>query len=223
MAVAGAGIFFDGAHQRAAHRAGRTHRRRRRRARRAGARHARALALRPTRSSGGAGRACCASAALWASTLARLEVRDPALIAAIDDASVPVDRSGASERRGRMKVVVWSLIAIGVTPARRGFGVPALAEQDRAIRAAARRALARRGGRRAGAQDARQGQTGGPFECGGGNGEADGRAALAKLMSRLEGAAALADSARRQGRPARRGERRRAARWAHLRVRGSDR
>ncbi|MBW8854605.1 MAG: hypothetical protein JF604_09840, partial [Bradyrhizobium sp.] len=36
--------------------------------------------------------------------LARLEVREPALIAAIDDASVPVDRSGAAERRSRVKV-----------------------------------------------------------------------------------------------------------------------
>ncbi len=125
------------------------------------------------------------------STLARLEVRDPALIAAIDDASVPVDRSGASERRGRMKVVVWSLIATASLLLGAVYGVPALAGKiapfvplraerwlGEAVDAQARKMLDK-------------GNTGGPFECGGGNGETDGRAALAKLMSRLEGAAAL--------------------------------
>src|SRR3954467_13526966 len=37
--------------------------------------------------------------------LARLEIRDPALAAAVDDRSIPVDRSGRSERRGRARVV----------------------------------------------------------------------------------------------------------------------
>src|SRR5436305_14267425 len=45
-----------------------------------------------------------------ARSLARLEVRDPALAAAIDEASV--DRSGASERRSRLKVIGWSLAAV---------------------------------------------------------------------------------------------------------------
>src|SRR6266478_951179 len=36
--------------------------------------------------------------------LARLEVRDPQLAAAIDEQSLPVDRSGAGERRMRTKV-----------------------------------------------------------------------------------------------------------------------
>ncbi len=40
--------------------------------------------------------------------LARLEVRDPTLAAAIDDLSVPVDRSGRSERRMRRKIVLWT-------------------------------------------------------------------------------------------------------------------
>src|SRR5882757_839768 len=43
--------------------------------------------------------------------LARLDVRDPKLAAAIDDLSVPIDRSGRTERRGRRKVVFWSLAA----------------------------------------------------------------------------------------------------------------
>src|ERR1043165_4255125 len=40
-----------------------------------------------------------------ARTLARLEVRDEVLATAIDEASVPVDRSGATERRSRLRVV----------------------------------------------------------------------------------------------------------------------
>src|SRR5262245_24154631 len=44
--------------------------------------------------------------------LARLEVRDAALAHAIDEASVPVDRSGTTERRSRMKVVAWSVAAM---------------------------------------------------------------------------------------------------------------
>src|SRR6185503_20491273 len=42
----------------------------------------------------------------WAGSrkLARLEVRDPTLAHAIDDRSLPVDRSGGVARRGRLKV-----------------------------------------------------------------------------------------------------------------------
>jgi hypothetical protein len=43
--------------------------------------------------------------------LARLDVRDPKLAGAIDDLSVPIDRSGGTERRGRRRVVLWSLAA----------------------------------------------------------------------------------------------------------------
>jgi Zn-dependent protease with chaperone function len=123
--------------------------------------------------------------------LARLEVRDPALIAAIDDASVPVDRSGTRERRSRMKVVVWSLIATVSLLLGAIFGVPALAGRiaplvplrvervlGEAVDAQARKMLER-------------GDTSNPFECGGGSGETEGRAALAKLMGRLETAAGL--------------------------------
>src|SRR5215210_7294010 len=64
-----------------------------------------------------------------ARTLARLEVRDPALAAAIDEASVPVDRSGASERRGRLKVIGWSIVAVVSLVLGAVFGVPALADR----------------------------------------------------------------------------------------------
>ena len=92
-----------------------------------------------------------------ARNLARLEVRDPALALPIDEASVPVDRSGATERRGRIKVVVWSIVAtvsLVLAAVLRGAGAR---QPARTAGAAARRAPARRGGGRAGAQDARQG------------------------------------------------------------------
>ena len=122
-----------------------------------------------------------------ASRLARLEVRDAALMAAIDDASVPVDRSGAAERRGRTKVVVWSLVATVSLLVAAVFGVPALADKiapliplraerwlGEAVDMQARRMLDK-------------GDASRPFECG----NEDGRAALARLIGTLEGAAAL--------------------------------
>src|SRR3954451_24723433 len=64
-----------------------------------------------------------------ATRLALLEVREPALIAAIDDASIPVDRSGAAERRSRSKVIVWSLIATLSLLLGGVYGVPARADR----------------------------------------------------------------------------------------------
>jgi Zn-dependent protease with chaperone function len=122
-----------------------------------------------------------------ARTLARLEVRDPALAAAIDEASVPVDRSGANERRSRLKVIAWSIAAVVSLVLGGAFGIPALADRiaplvplraerwlGEAVDMQARRMLGK-------------GDTGRPFECG----EADGRAALTTLMGRLETAAGL--------------------------------
>ncbi len=123
--------------------------------------------------------------------LARLEVRDPALAAAIDEASVPVDRSGASERRSRLKVIGWSFVAVVSLVLAAVFGVPALADKiaplvplraerwlGEAVDLQARKMLDK-------------GDAGRSFECGGGTGEGDGRAALTKLIGRLEAAAAL--------------------------------
>jgi Zn-dependent protease with chaperone function len=121
---------------------------------------------------------------------ARLEVRDPALAAAIDDASVPVDRSGARERRGRLTVVAWSVVAMVTLVLAAVFGVPALADKlaplvpvraerwlGEAVDLQARKMLDK-------------GDTK-PFECGSSAGEAAGRAALARLIGKLEAAAAL--------------------------------
>src|SRR5262249_28017109 len=60
---------------------------------------------------------------------ARLEVRDPGLMQKIDDASVPVDRSGAVQRRARLRVIGWSFAAVAVLVAGAVFGVPALADK----------------------------------------------------------------------------------------------
>jgi Zn-dependent protease with chaperone function len=122
---------------------------------------------------------------------ARLEVRDPALATAIDEASVPVDRSGARERRSRMKVVGWSVVAVAVLVLAAVYGVPALADKiaplvplraelwlGNAVDGQVRKMLDTGGASR-------------PFECGGGAGEGLGRAALVKLVGKLEKAAAL--------------------------------
>lgn len=123
--------------------------------------------------------------------LARLEVRDPALAAAIDEASVPVDRSGVTERRSRVKVIGWSLAAMVSLVLGAVFGVPALADKiaplvplrverwlGEAVDMQARKTLDK-------------GDASRPFECGGSTGEAEGRAALAKLIGKLEVAAGL--------------------------------
>jgi hypothetical protein len=62
-------------------------------------------------------------------TLERIEVRDAALAAAIDDFSVPVDRSGGREQRSRRKVVVWSALAVFSLFLVGIYGVPMLATQ----------------------------------------------------------------------------------------------
>jgi Zn-dependent protease with chaperone function len=59
--------------------------------------------------------------------LARLEVTDPDLAAAIDERSVPIDRSGTSARRGRRKVIFWSIAATASLVLMAVFGVPELA------------------------------------------------------------------------------------------------
>jgi Zn-dependent protease with chaperone function len=123
--------------------------------------------------------------------LARLEVRDPGLIAAIEDRAVTLDRGGAAERRLRRKVVALGFAAGVSIFATAVFGVPALASRlipfiplsvehklgdavDREIRASL---------------DTQH--LGAAFACGNGQGEAAGRAALDKLVGRLEVAAAL--------------------------------
>jgi Zn-dependent protease with chaperone function len=123
--------------------------------------------------------------------LARLEVRDPQLAAAIDEASIPLDRTGAAERRMRRKVIFWSLAATVSLVLVAVVGVPEIATRltplipngvERKLGAAidtqVRSALDTR---RAGAA----------FECGNREPERAGRAAFDKLMGEIEAAAAL--------------------------------
>lgn len=125
-----------------------------------------------------------------ARNLARLEVRDPGLARAIEEAAIPVDRSGATQRRGHLKVVAWSVAATVSVVLGGVFGVPALADQlaplvplrierllGEAVDAQARKLLDK------GAD--------GAFECGAGAGETAGRDALARMTAKLSGAAAL--------------------------------
>jgi Zn-dependent protease with chaperone function len=128
---------------------------------------------------------------MGARRLARLEVRDATLAHAIDEASVPVDRSGVTEHRSRMKVVAWSVAAMVSLVLAGVFGIPALANQ---IAPLVPLRLERLLGEAVDSQ-ARQlldkGPASRPFECGRGPGEATGYAALAKLVGRLEAAAGL--------------------------------
>jgi Zn-dependent protease with chaperone function len=123
--------------------------------------------------------------------LARLEVRDAALAAAIDSHAISVDRTGARERRNRHKVIAWTFAATMSLLLVAFFGVPLLVERltplipfsvehkfgiaiDKQVRAMLD-----------------PGTAGKAFECGEGPGERAGRAALDLLMGKLEAAAEL--------------------------------
>jgi len=59
--------------------------------------------------------------------LARLEIHDPAFASAIDDRALTVDRSGATDRRARTRVILWSLAATLSLVLAAVFVVPELA------------------------------------------------------------------------------------------------
>jgi Zn-dependent protease with chaperone function len=123
--------------------------------------------------------------------LARLEIRDPALIATIDGYADSLDRTGTTERRLRRHVIGWtmmaavSLVLVGV------WGLPALS--DRIVPLIPLSAEQRLGA--AMDQQVRAmidtGRTDRPFECGTADAEQPGRAALDRLIARLEIAAGL--------------------------------
>lgn len=124
-------------------------------------------------------------------TLERIEVRDPALAHAIDELSIPLDRSGVTARRSRRKVVLLSIAAVASLLLVGIYGIPLLATQlaplvpyswelklgeavDQQVRAMLN-----------------PGQSGDNFECGHGAKEAEGKAALDNMVQKLETAAAL--------------------------------
>jgi Zn-dependent protease with chaperone function len=123
--------------------------------------------------------------------LERLEILDPAFAAAIDARARRVDRSGARQRRQRDSVIGWSVAATLSLLAVAYFGVPAIAERLAPLVPAP---IAHRLGDAVDMQvrgilDSHH--LGAGFECGMAAGERPSRAALGKLVRRLEAAAAL--------------------------------
>ncbi len=123
--------------------------------------------------------------------LARLEIRNAALIAAIEDRADTLDRSGAAERKLRRKVVALSLAAGVSLIATAIFGLPVLAARiipfvplavERKLGDAVDKQI------RAALDTQHLGAT---FSCGDGHDEMEGRAALDKLAGRLAAVAAL--------------------------------
>ncbi len=123
--------------------------------------------------------------------LARLEIRDAALAAAIEDRAVTLDRGGAAERRLRRKVVILSLAAVVSLIFTGIIGVPVLATRlTPLIPVSVEQKLGN-------AVDSQIRATldtkhlGAGFVCGSGANGAAGRAALDKLVGKLKTAAAL--------------------------------
>jgi len=123
--------------------------------------------------------------------LERLEIHDPELAAAIDDLAATVDRTGATERRGRTRVVAWTVAAVASFVLVGIFGVPAIADR---LTPYVPTAVERKFGEAADAQVRAMLDTdrkGEAFECGRGAAAKEGRAALTRLAGRLEAAAFL--------------------------------
>jgi Zn-dependent protease with chaperone function len=123
--------------------------------------------------------------------LARLEVHDSDFAAAIDDGALTVDRSGATDRHARIRVIAWSLVATLSLVAAAIFVVPQLAARlAPLVPAGAERRLGE-------AVDAQvrslldRHDLGNRLECGWQPSERAGKAALDALVALLSQAAAL--------------------------------
>ena len=62
-----------------------------------------------------------------APTLARLELREPALQASIRAFAPTLHAAGGSESISTLKIVLWSFVAVGMMAATMWFGIPVLA------------------------------------------------------------------------------------------------
>jgi len=123
--------------------------------------------------------------------LARLEIRDAALAAAIEDRAVTLDRSGAAERALRRKVVALSLAAVVSLIVTAIVGVPVLATR---LTPLVPISVEQRLGNAVDQQIRATLDTkhlGAAFVCGTGAIGAAGQAALDKLVGKLKTAAAL--------------------------------
>jgi Zn-dependent protease with chaperone function len=128
--------------------------------------------------------------------LARLEIFDAELAAAIDARAAYIDRAGIRRRRQRASVIGWSIAATVSLVLVAMFGIPAIAAKLAPLVPVV---IDRKLGQAVDAQlrsilDTRN--AGPAFECGAGDTEKPGRAALDKLVHRLEAAAALPEPLR---------------------------
>lgn len=124
-------------------------------------------------------------------SLARLEIRDPAFAAAIDDAAAQVDRTGTVQRRWSMKVAVLVVVAVTSIGTMALFALPAVATRLTPLLPFA---VERKLGQAVDAQlraTLGSGSANAPLDCGDAEGEKAGRAALQSLIGQLEAAAAL--------------------------------
>ncbi len=126
-----------------------------------------------------------------ATVLARLDVRDAALAAKIDEYAQGIDRSGVTERRSRNKIIAWTFAATVSLVFVAAVVLPALVERlapliplpvEQKLGAAVDAQV------RAMLTPAKADQ---PFECGDGAGEQPGKAAFNRLIGRMEQAAGL--------------------------------
>jgi Zn-dependent protease with chaperone function len=123
---------------------------------------------------------------------ARIEIRNAGFAAVVKGLAISVDHRISADRRGRIKVVAWSMAAVASLIGLGVFGVPRIADR---VAPLVPLAAEHRLGRAVDAQVRAMldtGKTGKPFECGAADSEKPGRAALDKLVRRLESAAALA-------------------------------
>ncbi len=125
------------------------------------------------------------------SALARLEIRDSAFAAALDDIATTVDRTDTTETRRRWKVAAWSVTAVASLVFMALFVLPEIAARLTPLLPPF---VERRLGDAVDAQmratlDTRR--LGAGFECGVAEIEKPGRVALDRLVHRLEAAASL--------------------------------
>jgi Zn-dependent protease with chaperone function len=125
-------------------------------------------------------------------TLERLEILDPAFAAEIDARASLVDRTGSLQRRQRTRVIGWSVAATASLVLVGWFGVPAIAARlTPLLPPAAERRLGDAVDMQVrGMLDTHK--PGANFDCGTAPSETAGRAALDKMLRRLEAAATLA-------------------------------
>jgi Zn-dependent protease with chaperone function len=123
--------------------------------------------------------------------LERLEIFDPDFAHAVDMQAVHIDRTGKIQRRQRGSVIGWTLAATVSLLLVAWFGIPALAERIAPLLPVA---IERKLGDAVDVQTRATldtGKAGVAFECGIAESEKPGRAALDKMIHRLEASAGL--------------------------------